>query len=288
MPRARSNGLELEYDTFGDPAAAPMLLVMGLATQMIAWREELCRSLAGRGFHVVRFDNRDVGLSTKFDELGLPDLAQVMTGGVAPPYTLDDMAADAAGLLDALGIPSAHVVGASMGGYIAQLLAVNRPEKVLTLTSIMSGVGGGDAVSASAEVMAALMAPPPTDREGLIEVRVRTSQLIGSPGYFDEQRARELQTEAVDRSVSLAGTVRQFAAIMAAPSRRAALGRLQVPTLVIHGDADPLVPVENGRITAAAVPGAKLLVLPGMGHDLPPQLWPQIIDAIAAHAGGQN
>jgi pimeloyl-ACP methyl ester carboxylesterase len=194
------------------------------------------------------------------------------------------MAADAVGLLDALGVSSAHIVGASMGGFIAQLIAVNHPDRVRTLTSIMSGLGGEDAVPASAEVTTALTAQPPAGREAMIEWGVGISRLIGSPAYFDEERVRAMRARAIDRSVSLAGVLRQFAAILAAPSRREALSRLKVPVLVIHGDADPLVPVENGRRTAAAVPGARLLIVPGMGHDLPPQLWPTVIDAIAENA----
>jgi pimeloyl-ACP methyl ester carboxylesterase len=276
--------MELEYDTFGDPAAVPLLLVMGWATQMIAWDEEFCETLAGRGFHVIRFDNRDIGLSTKLDHLGLPDLGDLVARERQPPYTLADMAADAAGLLDALGVRAAHVVGISMGGYIAQLLAIRHTDRVLSLTSIMSGLGGVDDVPASPEVTAALLSPPPEDREGLIEYGVMTSRLIGSPDYFDEARARIVRTRAVDRSVHAAGVLRQLGAIIAAPSRRESLGRLRIPALVIHGDADPLVPIENGRRTAAAIPGSRLVVLPGMGHELPPQLWPQIIDAIAENA----
>jgi pimeloyl-ACP methyl ester carboxylesterase len=279
--------MELEYDTFGDRDAVPLLLVMGWTAQMIAWDEEFCETLAGRGFHVVRFDNRDVGLSTKLDHLGLPDLGALLAGEGRPPYTLDDMAADAAGLLDALGIRAAHVVGASMGGYIAQLLAIRHAATVLSLTSIMSGLGGVDEVQASPEVRAALMSTPPEDREGLIEHAVETSRLIGSPAYFDEARARMVRTRAVDRSVYPAGVLRQLGAIIAAPSRRESLGRLRIPALVIHGDADPLVPLENGRRTAAAIPGSKLVVLAQMGHDLPPQLWPRIIDAIAENASSR-
>jgi pimeloyl-ACP methyl ester carboxylesterase len=276
--------MELEYDTFGDRAAPPLLLVMGWATQMIAWDEEFCETLAGRGFHVIRFDNRDIGLSTKLDHLGLPDLGALVARERQPPYTLDDMASDAAGLLDALGVRAAHVVGASMGGYIAQLLAIRHSDRVLSLTSIMSGLGGADDVQATPEVTAALMSTPPADREGLIEYGVMTSRLVGSPVYFDEARARRARTRAVDRSVYPPGVLRQLGAIITAPSRREALGSLRIPALVIHGEADPLVPLENGRRTAAAIPGSKLVILPQMGHDLPPQLWPQIIDSITENA----
>lgn len=281
MPRAISNGVELEYDTFGERRSRPLLLVMGLGTQLIAWEEDFCKKLAERDFYVIRFDNRDVGLSTHLEEFGTPDLAAVMSRQARPPYTLDDMADDAAGLLDALGIPAAHVVGASMGGFISQLIAIKHPEKVLTLTSIMSALGGADDVPASPEVTAALLAPPPSDRDGLIEWGVSMSRLLGSPRYFEEERSRALRVQAVDRAVSLSGPLRQLAAIIAAPSRREALGRTSVPVLVVHGDSDPLVPVENGRRTAAAVPGARLVIVPGMGHDLPPQVWAQVVDAIS-------
>ena len=281
MPRAKSNGIELEYDTFGEPGSPAVLLVMGWATQMIAWSEEFCETLAARGLHVIRFDNRDVGLSTKLDQHPGPGLASLVLRRGKPPYSLDDMAADAVGLLDALGIRQAHVVGASMGGFIAQLIAINHPERTLSLTSIMSGLGGKDAVQPSLSVTARLLKPPPSERDALIEWGVRTARLIGSPAYFDEDRVRAFRARSIDRAVSLAGVRRQFAAISSAPSRKSALGRLRVPALVIHGDADRLVPVENGRRTAAAIPGAKLMILPGMGHDLPPQLWPEVIDAIA-------
>ena len=284
MPKVTLQGLQLEYDTFGDPGAPPLLLVMGWATQMIGWDEGFCEELATRGFHVIRFDNRDIGLSSKLDSLGLPDLGGIMAGRASPPYTLEDMAEDAVGLLDALWIRSAHVVGASMGGFIAQLIAIRHPDRVRSLTSIMSALGGSDEEPARLEVTAALMAQPPADRQGLIEWGVGISRLISGPEYFDERRARTQRARAIDRSVSLPGTLRQLAAIVAAPSRKEGLAGLRVPFLVIHGDADPLIPVENGRRTAAAVPGARLLVLRGMGHDLPPQLWPRIIDAIAENA----
>jgi pimeloyl-ACP methyl ester carboxylesterase len=288
MPRATSNGMELEYDTFGERRSRPLLLVMGLGTQMIAWEEDFCQALAERDFYVIRFDNRDVGLSTHLDELGTPNLAAVMSKQARSPYMLDDMADDAAGLLDALGIPAAHVVGASMGGFISQLLAIKHPEKVLTLTSIMSALGGDDDVAASLEVTAALLAPPPPDRDGLIEWGVSMSRLLGGPLYFEEERSRAMRVRAVDRAVSLSGTLRQLAAIIAAQSRREALGRTRVPVLVVHGDSDPLVPVENGKRTAAAVRGARLVIVPGMGHDLPPQVWSQVIAEISELAGSAD
>lgn len=283
MARTGANGMDLEYETFGDASRPPLLLIMGLGAQMIAWDEAFCGQLAERGFHVIRFDNRDIGLSTKLDYLGLPSVPDMLAGSARPPYTLDEMAADSVGLLDALGIGSAHIVGASMGGFIAQLVAINHPDRVLSLTSIMSGPGGVDAVPATPEATAALLTPPPTDREGLIEHGVRTGRVYAGPLY-DEDRARALRTRAVDRSISLAGTIRQLAACLAAPTRVPALAQVAVPTLVIHGEADSLIPIENGRRVAAAVPGSRLLAFAEMGHDLPPQIWPQILDAITENA----
>lgn len=283
MPRTAANGLELEFDEFGDSANAPLLLVMGLGAQMIGWDEEFCGQLAARGFHVIRFDNRDIGLSTRLDHLGTPSLPEILSGEKPPPYQLDDMADDAVALMDALDIPAAHVVGASMGGFIVQLMAINHPERVLSMTSIMSGPGGTDQVQPTPEALAALLTPPPADREGLIEYGVRTSRIICGP-LFDEDRARRLRTRAVDRAVSIAGTARQYLAIVAARSRIPGLAEVRVPVLVIHGEADPLVPIENGRLVAAAVPGARLLTFAEMGHDLPPAIWPEVIDAIAENA----
>jgi pimeloyl-ACP methyl ester carboxylesterase len=285
MPRVEANGLEFEYETFGDADAPPLLLIMGLGAQMITWEEEFCELLAGRGFHVIRFDNRDVGLSTKLDHLGTPELAAVAGGTEPPPYHLEDMADDAAGILEALGIEAAHVVGASMGGFVAQLLAIRHPARVLSLTSIMSAPGGmRDNVPATPEAMEALLEPPPADREGMIEHGVWISSRISGPAHFDPEDARRKRTRSLDRSVSIAGTARQLAAIAAAPSRLERLRELDVPALVVHGEADPLVPVENGRRTAEAIPGARLLLLPTMGHDLPRPCWPEIVAAIAETA----
>jgi pimeloyl-ACP methyl ester carboxylesterase len=268
MPRANSNGIELEYETFGDRAGPPLLLIGGLGTQLITWDEEFCQLLAGRGFHVIRFDNRDAGLSTWMD------------GG--DEYTLDEMAADAVGLLDALGIPAAHVVGASMGGFIAQLIALEHPDRVLTLTSMISGPNGADQVQPTAEAMALLMTPVPETREDRIGVGLRAKEaLLGPADPFDAGYERQRVEMAVDRAYNPAGFVRQLQAITSAPSRLRRLGSIRVPTLVVHGDADILVPVENGRRVAAAIPGARLLEIPGMGHDVPRRVWPQVIDAIA-------
>lgn len=266
MPRATANGIELEYETFVSAAdAAPLLLIGGLGTQLISWDEKFCELLAGRGYGVIRFDNRDAGLSTWMDG----------------EYTLDDMAADAASLLDALEIPAAHVVGASMGGFIAQLVALNHPERVLSLTSIMSGPNGEDQVQPTPEAQALLLAPVPPTREERIELGlVAKRTLLGPDDPFDEAYERAKVTRAVDRAYHPAGFARQLRAILAAPSRLERLRSLHVPTLVIHGDADILVPVENGRRVAAAIPGARLLEISGMGHDIPKRAWPQVVEAI--------
>jgi pimeloyl-ACP methyl ester carboxylesterase len=285
MPRARVNGLDIEYDSFGDPAATPLLLVMGLTYQMIEWDDALCTLIAARGFRVTRFDNRDSGLSSKLDQLGPPDLMGLLAHTAEPPYTLDEMAGDAVGVLDALGVSAAHVVGASMGGMIAQLIAITYPARVLSLTSIMSTVGGPNAVQAEPAVSAILMAPPGRTREERVEQSFSNRRLIYGTGMpFDADRARQKAERAVDRSFSPDGGLRQLAAIIAAPERTAALGRLSVPTLVIHGESDPLVPPENGRQTAAALRNARLIMIPGMGHALPEEVWPQVVDAIAAVA----
>ncbi|MCK2212557.1 alpha/beta fold hydrolase [Actinomadura sp. ATCC 31491] len=268
--RVTANGIDIAYESFGAPEGRPLLLIMGLGAQLIHWDEEFCELLAEQGHHVVRFDNRDAGLSTHFAEAGLPGM------GTAPPYLLDDMADDTAGLMDALGWPRAHVVGASMGGMIAQALAVRHPERVLSLTSIMS-TPGPEIAPPTQEAAAILMARPAADRDGVLEQAVRTWSVIGSPGYeLDRERVTTLAGLAYDRCFDPAGTGRQLAAIMASGSRVEALGRVRVPTLVLHGEADQLVPLAGGQATAAAIPGARLVTYPGMGHDLPRALWPDI------------
>ena len=285
MPRIKARELEFEYETFGDPGGKPLLLVMGLGAQLLTWPEPFCRMLADRGFYVIRYDNRDVGLSSRLDHLGVPDPLQVFARAVPPAYTIDDLADDAAAILEALHIDAAHVFGASMGGFIVQGLAVRHPGKVLSLTSFMSDLGGADTVPAAPEVIALLLTPPPTDREGMIEHGVNLSRVFWGPRYFDEARARTSRAAAVDRAVSIEGTARQAGACLVRPSRREALAGLRVPALVIHGDADPLVPFENGKRTAAAIPGARLLVLPEVGHDLPPAAYAEVADAVADLAG---
>ncbi|HLQ14681.1 MAG TPA: alpha/beta fold hydrolase [Candidatus Eisenbacteria bacterium] len=281
MPRAKANGMELEYETLGDRAAEPLLLVAGLSQQLIGWDDDFCSQLADRGFHVIRFDNRDCGLSTWMEEAGPADIAAAYSGNAKPAYQLDDLADDAVGLLDDLGIGAAHVVGASMGGFIAQLVALNHPDRVLSLTSIMSGPGGHDEVAPKPEGAAVLMARPPATREERIEQAMSLHHaLLGSRDPFDEAYERARATRAVDRAYYPAGVGRQLVAILAAKSRLERLKALRVPTLVIHGIDDVLVPVENGRLVAAAVPGARLVEFEGMGHNLPRRVWPEGLDAI--------
>jgi pimeloyl-ACP methyl ester carboxylesterase len=285
LPRLRANGMEIEYDTFGDPKAPALLLIMGLSAQMISWDEEFCRAIADRGFHVIRFDNRDVGLSTKLEAAGEPDLLSAFAGNPKPAYQLDDMADDAVGVLDALQIRAAHIVGASMGGFIGQLVAINHPERTLSLTSIMSGPGGSDAVPPTPEAAEVLMRVPPQTREGRIEHSVWIRQVLIGPGNpFDTDMERKRAERAHDRSYHLAGTGRQIVAILAARSRLERLAQVKAPVLVVHGLDDPLVPPENGRKVAAGVPGARLLEIEGMGHNLPERFWPQVIDAIVENA----
>ncbi len=288
--RVKANGIELVYDTFGDRSAPPLLLVHGLGAQMISWDEEFCAGLAAQGYWVIRFDNRDIGRSSKFDAAGVPDIPAMMRQRaigkpVQSPYTLTDMAQDAAGLLDALGIESAHVVGISMGGMIAQTLAICHPERLRTLTSIMSSTGAPGLPGPKPQAAWILVAPTPTERKAYIDHQVKLSRSLSGPGFaFDEALARERAVRFFERGLSPAGSARQLAAIMASGSRRDALQSLRIPTLVIHGDADPLVPVECGIDTARAIPGAKLMIVEGLGHGLPAGVVPKIIDAIANHA----
>jgi pimeloyl-ACP methyl ester carboxylesterase len=288
--RVKVNRIEIVYDTFGEPSASPLLLIMGLGEQMIAWEEDFCTQLAAQGYWVIRFDNRDVGLSTKLDEAGVPDVlalmqAQTRGGAVQAPYTLRDMADDAVGLLDALAIVSAHVVGISMGGMIAQEVAIHHPTRVQTLTSIMSSTGHPELPPPKPEALPVLVTPFPTDREGYIKHSIETWRVLSGPGFpVDEDRIRERAGQFFDRGLSLAGTARQLAAILASGSRQEALRSVAVPTLVIHGDADPLVPVECGIDTANSIPGAELLIIKDMGHDLPLAVAPRVIEAIARHA----
>ncbi len=283
---AEANGLTLCWQGFGKPSDPAMLLIMGLGAQMILWEDDFCCALAAQGYYVVRFDNRDIGRSSKA-ETAPPDLARFFSGAepLRPPYTLLDMAQDSVSLLDALKISQAHVVGASMGGMIAQLVAIHFPSRVRTLTSIMSTTGERGLPPPRPEVWAALTAPPPLTVEAFIEANVRVAGLLrGFTDAGEEADARLRAARAAQRGLNPAGGVRQMAAIFASGSRKEALAQVKAPTLVIHGTDDPLVPVEAGRATARAIPGARLVEFAPMGHTLPRALWPAIVDAIAAHA----
>jgi pimeloyl-ACP methyl ester carboxylesterase len=257
---------------------------MGLATQMLGWPDDFCRGLADRGLFVVRFDNRDIGLSTHLHAAGAPDVMSVLVGDHSSvPYSLADLAADTVGLLDALGLESVHLVGASMGGMIAQLVAIDHADRVRSLTSIMSTTGDPSVGAPAEAAMAALLAPPAADREGAVQRTVDTYRVIGSPGFeFDEAALRERAGLSYDRAYDPAGVARQLAAILTTPDRTADLGRVRVPTQVIHGSDDALVNVSGGRATAAAIPEAELLIVEGMGHDFPREKWAEITDRITA------
>ncbi len=283
----QANGIRLVYDAFGECAASPILLIMGLGGQLISWDDAFCIQLAAQGFRVIRYDHRDAGLATRFDEAGVPDLLALYQASLRGepdqvPYTLDDMAADAAGLLDALKIPSAHVVGVSMGGMIAQILAIRHPERVRSLTCAMSSTGDPDLPLPTPEALAIFLAPPVSDRAAYLERSVESWQVLSGPNFLlDVDHCRERAGLAYDRGYYPAGTARHLAAVIAAPSRRTALTRLDLPALVIHGDADPLIPLPGGEDITRSIPGAIRMVIPGMGHDLHPELWPALIDAIA-------
>jgi pimeloyl-ACP methyl ester carboxylesterase len=281
----RMGDIEIAYEEFGDPDDQAVLLVMGLGVQMLGWDTEFCELLAAEGFRVVRFDNRDVGRSTSYDG-PVPDWPALMVGDTASAtYLLDDMADDAVKLLDHLGIGAAHVVGASLGGMIAQMLAIRHPDRVLSLTSIMSRPGDPASGQPHPEALEALLNPPPNDREAIAEWAARNWDVIGSPGFeSDTDALRRRAQESYDRGYNPRGVGRQLAAIIASGDRTDELAKLDLPALVIHGEEDPLIDVSGGRATAAAIPGAKLIVIPGMGHDIPRELWPRFVGEIAANA----
>ena len=291
MPQITANDIAIEYESYGDESHPPMLLVMGLGAQLTYWPMELVEALVARGFRVIRYDNRDIGLSHKFDDaakVSIPLTFLKARFGIKPkvPYTLSDMAADGIGLLDALAISQAHIVGASMGGMISQLIAAEYPDRVLSLTSIMSTTGHRKLPQADKEAMSALTTRPAnTDLDTIRAHGVRIARAIGSPGYPAEEAVLHQRIESnFHRSFYPAGMARQMAAIIADGDRRTRLAQVSAPTLVVHGEADPLVKVQGAHDTAAHIPGAKLKLFPGMGHDLPVQLVEPMADAIAEHA----
>jgi pimeloyl-ACP methyl ester carboxylesterase len=289
MARAKANTIELEYEVAGPADGEPLLLIMGLGAQMTRWPDAFVDKLAARGLRVIRFDNRDVGLSSKLDAAGPPDfpaMFKALGEGRKPdvPYLLDDMAADAVGLLDALGIERAHIVGASLGGMLAQLVAADYPKRTLSLTSIMSTTGNRGLPPASPEAMAVLndRGPDPReDFEGYLDHAVKGAFVVSSPGYpLNAEETRLRIRNDFNRSYSPAGFQRQYAAAAASPDRRPKLATIKAPTVVIHGAADPLVPLAGGRDTVASIPGAELIVIEGMGHDFPPALFDAVVGGI--------
>ncbi len=283
---ASANGIELCYQEMGRPDGEPLLLVMGLATQMIAWREGFCGLLAERGYRVIRFDNRDIGRSTKIDSAGVPSKLDLLLGRRdTAPYLLRDMAQDAVGLLDFLELDSAHVVGASMGGMIVQQMAIEHARRVRSMVSIMSTTGNRRSGQPTLKSMGLLLGSPPKGRDQVIARAVQTFKVIGSPGFpFEEDMVREMAARSYDRGHSAAGVTRQLHAIVASGDRTKALHHVQLPAAVIHGTRDPLVKPSGGRATARAIPGARLMMIDGMGHDLPRDLWPTFAEAIDTNA----
>jgi pimeloyl-ACP methyl ester carboxylesterase len=283
------NGHEVCYETFGDPSDPALLLMMGLAVQMLGWHEDFCAAIAARGFFVIRYDNRDVGRSQRMDGKVPTTLQLLRRDKRAASYTLDDMADDAVGLLDHLGVETAHVMGASMGGMIAQTMAARYPQRVLSLVSMMSNTGARWSGQPSPRLYPVLLKNPPHDREGYQRHAVWVFSKIGSPGFEpDEEDLKRIAGLSYDRGINPAAGARQLAAIIHSGDRTPLLRTIRAPTLVIHGARDKLVPPSGGRATVRAIPGARLMIVDGMGHDIPRPLWPRLIDAIeqnAARAG---
>ena len=287
MPRAKAKGIELEFDSFGQEHHEPLLLIMGLGGQMLLWNEEFCEMLAERKHFVIRFDNRDVGLSTWCDDMGTPDLISLFAGlGNGPPpqapYSLDDMADDAIAVLDTIGVERAHICGASMGGMIAQATAIRHTDRIKSMTSIMSTTGNPALPPPSPAAVQVLTTPVPPDREAAIQKSIEAERVIGSPGYpVDPEVTREMAGLLHDRAFHPEGTARQMAAIAAHGNRRPSLEKLDIPALVVHGKADALVPVEGGVDTHEALTNSKLVLIEGMGHNMPRELWPELVEQIS-------
>jgi pimeloyl-ACP methyl ester carboxylesterase len=290
MPHVKANGLDIYYESHGPDDAEPILLIMGLGAQMTRWSPEFIAALTGAGHRVISFDNRDVGLTGKLDAAGPPDMPaifQALGEGRKPPvaYTLDEMAADAAGLLEALGIERAHIVGASMGGMIAQLVAADHPHRTLSLTSIMSTTGNPELPRAKPGAMARLNTPAPDptkDLDAYLASAVEGAKVMAGTYPVDPAKVRALSLSDFHRSYYPVGFQRQYAGILASPDRRPKLKTITAPTVVIHGEDDPLVPVEGGRDTAANIPGAELRLVPGVGHEMPAAVQDQFVAGILA------
>jgi pimeloyl-ACP methyl ester carboxylesterase len=282
---AQANGITLAYETFGDPADPPMLLVMGLGTQMLGWPEGLCQQLADAGFYVIRFDNRDIGRSTHLDDAPTPNPVAVALRRRRPAYQLDDLATDTIGLMYALGLDRVHLVGASMGGFIAQLVATRVPDRIASLSVFMTSTGSRLVGQAAPRIVRAVLTrKPATGRSGAVAASMAMQHRIGSPGYpVDDDVVRDLAERSYDRGYDPAGSGRQLAAVIAQTDRSAELGRLTMPTLVLHGLSDPLVSVSGGIAVARAIPGSRFVGFHGMGHDLPRALWPEFVAEIGAN-----
>lgn len=290
MPHVFANGIQIEYETFGESSSPALLLIAGLGGQMIGWDEQLCQEWARRGLYVIRFDNRDVGLSTKIEEAGIPDLKTALAARdrgekVNAPYTLDDMADDAVGLLDALKINKAHLCGISMGGAIAQTISYRHPSRVWSMTQVYATTGNPELPQPKPEILDLLLTPPPPGRENYVNYMLKLYRTIAGPGFpFDEAWHRNLAYRSYDRAYYGPGKARQFLAVLAHGNRKPFLSSITSPTLVVHGADDPLVPVSGGIDSAEAIPGAELMIIEGMGHDMPHgSAWPCILEAVVAH-----
>jgi len=290
MPNITANGIQIEYDTFGEKSGRPILLIIGIGAQLTLWSEEFCQQLVNSGHYVICFDNRDTGLSTKIEEAGIPNLMEAMNKvmrreKLEASYTYDDMADDAVGLLDALGIEKAHICGMSMGGAIAQTIAINHPSRVLSLIPIFGPTGNSKLPQPKPEILGLLMTPPPVEREPFIEQTMNLFRAFAGSGYeLEESWLRDYTEKGYDRAFYPQGMARQFLAGLAHGSRSRRLKTVTAPTFVIHGDEDPIVAVENGRDAAECIPGAELMIIKGMGHDMPYRgAWGQIAEAIAEH-----
>jgi pimeloyl-ACP methyl ester carboxylesterase len=289
MTKARVGKTEIEYEAIGNPESEPLLLIAGLGSQLLAWPDEMCEALSNRGFFVIRFDNRDVGLSTRYSNSGIPDFAQINASyarGERPkvPYTLEDMASDAVGVLDTLHIDKAHVCGASMGGMIAQVLAYKYPSRVLSLAVIMSTTGDPKLPPGKPEVMATFFAPVPTEREAYIEELAKRDRLIYGTFDFDENQDREYRAKEYDRGYYPEGSIRQLAAMAVPGNIVSEIAAIRAPTVVIRGTEDPFYPIEATKEIASTIPGAELITIDGMGHSFPREVLPKILDAISANS----
>ena len=293
MPKANANGIKIEFETFGDKSSPSVLLIMGLAGQLIHWQKEFCENLSSKGYHVIRYDNRDSGLSTKFDDVSLAEamekIGTIFMGEKVPvPYSIEDMANDAAGLLDFLNIKQAHICGMSMGGYIAQAFAINNPSRTLSLTSIYSHSGNRKEFLPTEEVMKFMLTPTPENRDANIEYTMKYYKLISGTGLpFDEDFHQNLATQSYDRSFCPGGVARQYLAIMTQKDRATDLEKLATPALIVHGDDDPVIPLAGGEATAAVIPNAEIKIIKGMGHAMPnlQAYWSDILNTMVNHMG---